>query len=137
MSFKITDKCIGCQICTKNCPVEAITGTLKEIHTINEKRCVDCGACGRVCPKEAIVDSKGVIQEKIDKTKWKKPVVNKEKCSACSMCVNECGFNCLSISNPKFHGDFKVFAELTKGDQCVSCEMCAKICPLKAITMGV
>ncbi len=136
MSYKITSDCIGCTLCAKSCPVQAITGNTKEIHSINEKRCVNCGVCGTVCSKSAVVDERGNICKKVPKTDWLLPVVSKEKCTACGMCVDICGFDCLSISYPKFQGDFKVFAELIDEKKCVNCKMCANICPVKAIRMG-
>ncbi len=135
MAFKILDSCVGCTICSKNCPVDAITGIVKEKHTINEKRCVECGVCGNVCPKGAIQNAKGEICEKLDKKLWKKPDINKKRCSACSLCVDICAYNCLAIEYPKFLGDIDVSVELVNSAKCVSCAMCQNVCPLKAITM--
>jgi len=48
------DKCIGCTICLRNCPVECITGTRKEVHVIDQAACVKCGNCFDVCKFAAI-----------------------------------------------------------------------------------
>jgi len=48
------EKCIGCTKCAKNCPVEAITGTLKQAHAIDTAKCIKCYACMKNCPKDAI-----------------------------------------------------------------------------------
>ncbi len=135
MSYKINDNCIGCTLCFKNCPVFAIEGSTKRIHKINEKRCIECGVCGRVCPAKAITDNEGNTLEKIAKSEWKKPVINKEKCSACSLCVDVCFLDCLKISSPSYKGDINNHAELAMEKECVSCSMCMSICPLEAITM--
>ena len=47
-------KCVGCTKCTKACPVNAITGTVKQPHVIDQALCIKCGACVEVCPFKAI-----------------------------------------------------------------------------------
>ena len=47
------DLCIGCTICKRTCQFEAISGTLKQVHKVNEA-CTGCGECVKKCPKKAI-----------------------------------------------------------------------------------
>ncbi len=54
-TLNITDGCIGCTKCKRNCPVGAITGELKQKHYIDPAKCIKCGACIDGCPKKAIV----------------------------------------------------------------------------------
>ena len=48
------EKCRGCTLCVKVCPVSAITGKVKEIHEIDRDVCINCGACQEKCPFDAI-----------------------------------------------------------------------------------
>ncbi len=53
--YKITDKCIGCSACARQCPVSAISGELKKKFDINDEKCIKCGKCMSTCRFGAIV----------------------------------------------------------------------------------
>jgi NADH:ubiquinone oxidoreductase subunit F (NADH-binding)/(2Fe-2S) ferredoxin len=54
-TFQISEeKCTGCGLCAKACPVDCIAGGTKSIHVINVKKCTRCGACRNVCPVDAV-----------------------------------------------------------------------------------
>lgn len=55
LTFFITDKCIGCTKCARNCPVSAISGKVKERHVIDTEKCIKCGTCMEVCPTRAVI----------------------------------------------------------------------------------
>ncbi len=55
VKFSITDACKGCTLCAKNCPVGAISGKVKEKHTIDPNKCIKCGLCKDNCKFGAIV----------------------------------------------------------------------------------
>jgi len=48
------DACPGCGLCIKYCPVNAITGSRKQPHTIDAAKCIRCGLCISVCRKDAV-----------------------------------------------------------------------------------
>jgi NADH:ubiquinone oxidoreductase subunit F (NADH-binding) len=50
INYYITEKCVGCLVCLKNCPMGAISGELKKLHVIDQAKCTKCGVCFDVCP---------------------------------------------------------------------------------------
>ena len=46
----LEDKCTGCHICFKTCPVAAISGNPKDLHIIDQEACIKCGMCLDKCP---------------------------------------------------------------------------------------
>ncbi|MBI4294692.1 MAG: NADH-quinone oxidoreductase subunit NuoF [Chloroflexi bacterium] len=63
--YILPDKCQGCMICHRNCPVEAIKGGKRLVHVIDQEKCTKCGTCFDVCPAKfgAVVKLSG---EKVD-----------------------------------------------------------------------
>ena len=72
------EKCVGCLLCLKNCPVDAISGERKKVHLIDQELCIKCGACFDICPPKVLAVSKYTgkkkdrIFKKASKTRVKK-----------------------------------------------------------------
>jgi NADH-quinone oxidoreductase subunit F len=54
ITYSVNEKCIGCTLCSQECPVDAIPFAPHERHVINSELCIKCDACRVICPVEAI-----------------------------------------------------------------------------------
>lgn len=55
LSYRIDPQlCVGCTLCSRNCPVDAIIGERKEVHFIDTAKCIKCGTCKDKCKFNAI-----------------------------------------------------------------------------------
>jgi electron transport complex protein RnfB len=74
--------CIGCTLCIKACPVDAIVGAAKQMHTVVEPLCTGCELCVAPCPVDCI--RMEAIGDSVETWKWKYPPL---PCSVCKfMC---------------------------------------------------
>lgn len=66
-------ECIGCTLCIQACPVDAIIGAAKQMHTVLESQCTGCELCLKPCPVECI--DLLPLPETPDDWKWPYPVI--------------------------------------------------------------
>jgi NADH:ubiquinone oxidoreductase subunit F (NADH-binding)/(2Fe-2S) ferredoxin/NAD-dependent dihydropyrimidine dehydrogenase PreA subunit len=59
--YILPDKCQGCMICARKCPVQAVEGDKRMVHVIDQDKCINCGICFDVCPPKysAVVKASG------------------------------------------------------------------------------
>lgn len=65
--------CIGCTLCIQACPVDAILGSAKHMHTIISSECTGCELCLAPCPVDCITME--TLPETVTTWKWKYPVI--------------------------------------------------------------
>lgn len=70
-AFIDESQCIGCTRCIQACPVDAIVGAAKQMHTVIKTQCTGCGLCVPTCPVDCI--TMAPTPEDIDHWKWKAP----------------------------------------------------------------
>lgn len=105
------DECVYCGLCAKNCPCDALTIDRKEkIWKVDQDACASCGACVEKCPKKCL--TLGGSEEKAGdgdkKAEASEPVY--------SCPEDEAGIRC-------------------KTSDCIYCGLCAKVCPVEALTI--
>ena len=65
--------CIGCTLCIQACPVDAIVGAAKQMHTVVERECTGCELCVAPCPVDCITMEP--LPETVQNWKWKYPTI--------------------------------------------------------------
>jgi NADH:ubiquinone oxidoreductase subunit F (NADH-binding)/Pyruvate/2-oxoacid:ferredoxin oxidoreductase delta subunit len=67
-------KCVGCMLCLKNCPVQAIAGEAKHVHIIDQAKCTKCGTCLEFCPSKVSAIVRVTGEEAINLKTLEKPI---------------------------------------------------------------
>ncbi|HOD17727.1 MAG TPA: NADH-quinone oxidoreductase subunit NuoF [Candidatus Cloacimonadota bacterium] len=72
------DKCTGCSLCARKCPVQCISGSREEKYTINQLKCTKCGNCKEVCAFKAVKSIPGMHPELRQAREQEKLQLNQE-----------------------------------------------------------
>ena len=158
--INISPRCIRCDLCVEECPVNAIQSSNinKTAQILNN--CVKCEICAQTCPISAIYVLKGVtksnknkdIEYKITelniphrKLKMENININRSKCVMCGNCTKYCPTNAIKLrtkkyieektkkENPQMDNEHKY--PFIKEKICIGCGSCAHLCMQNAISL--
>ncbi|GAB6099097.1 RnfABCDGE type electron transport complex subunit B [Halanaerocella petrolearia] len=117
--------CIGCTLCAKKCPVDAIEME-DNLPVVDAEECIGCGQCVEVCPTDAMVDTPFEVEDNPTKDADKgSQIVIGDECVGCTLCTNECPVDAISGEQGGQH-------EIDQ-DECIQCEQCISVCPKETI----
>ncbi|UCD95793.1 MAG: 4Fe-4S dicluster domain-containing protein [Candidatus Bathyarchaeota archaeon] len=139
--------CVGCELCSKICPREAISvsrkpkvkgqKTERALVDIDEGKCQFCGICSAICPYGAVQVSKNgqVLQSVVEKESFPQLIreikVDVEKCPTdCTVCEEACPLQLIKVKSNSSTG--RVTVDIKK-ELCPCCGICEIKCPESVI----
>jgi Na+-translocating ferredoxin:NAD+ oxidoreductase subunit B len=124
VAFIREEECIGCTKCIQACPVDAIVGATKLMHTVIAAECTGCDLCVEPCPVDCI-EMRPLPQPD--------PTVvppSAQECIRCGLCVPECPVALLSQQlywSGRAGDNLQLHA--LRLDTCIECRACEVVCP--------
>ncbi len=124
--------CIGCFLCIRACPVDAIIGAPGFMHTVIEDECTGCGLCVPACPVDCIDLNWTVTQAKPRPIRYPMTIAAHESqpCIGCNRCEPACPAalaprELLWLTAAEKWND----AEAGGLERCIECRLCDRVCP--------
>jgi len=127
VAFIREEECIGCAKCIPACPVDAIVGANKYMHTVISQECTGCDLCVEPCPVDCI--------DMIPATMTYPPadlsqLAEADPCINCGLCIDECPVQLLphELYRACRREDLDTAIQL-KLAHCIECSKCDRACP--------
>ncbi len=130
-TYRITDDCVGCGLCRKRCPWDAIIGGKNEQHIIEPMVCQHCSTCWQICPKRAVEDAEGFRREGKARGKAPRSRIEGDACAGCQNCYLACEQRAIV-----FRPGFPTGRSEVNVDRCNGCGACHALCPSSCIEFG-
>ncbi|MDR2967472.1 MAG: 4Fe-4S binding protein [Methanobacteriaceae archaeon] len=149
----ISSRCIRCNLCVEECPVDAITSSSSTKTPKIKNNCVKCEICVQTGPISCIyiIEATSFINEENDDVEYflkekkvphrilrmEKIELNREKCSSCGTCTKFCPTNAISMKDKSIieAADNKSYPKLEEGkypyikkNLCIGCGACVNLC---------
>jgi formate hydrogenlyase subunit 6/NADH:ubiquinone oxidoreductase subunit I len=77
----------------------------------------------------------GSLAQRVKRVDWEKPVIDRNICISCGLCVTTCPVSCLDYDDPQTRASHEGIPYLKLAKSCLGCGFCEAVCPVGAITM--
>lgn len=120
----VAEKCIGCSLCSRICPVKAISGEVRQPFTVDGGACIGCGLCFTKCKKDAL--EWGDTGKADSVPQGAKAYIAEEVCIGCGLCRKTCPVKAIN-------GELKEPHQVDP-EACIACGLCLSRCKTGAVS---